>query len=90
MLWSLITFLLLGLAAGYIARLLVPGEDPLSLPLTAALGVVGSFVGGFLGRIIFDSGDGIIQPTGIIGSVIGAIIVLMIYNFFDGEKRSQA
>lgn len=92
MIWSLITFLVLGLIAGYVARLLVPGEDPLSIVLTLCLGVVGSFVGGFLGRVLFDidSKDGVIQPANIIGSIIGAVIVLMIYNLMSGQKRSNA
>jgi uncharacterized membrane protein YeaQ/YmgE (transglycosylase-associated protein family) len=90
MIWDLITFLVLGLIAGGVARLLVPGDDPMSVPLTLALGVVGSFVGGFLGRLIFDAGDSVLQPSGIIGSIIGAVIVLMIYNYVNGEKHSTA
>lgn len=90
MIWALISFLVLGLIAGYVARLLVPGEDPMTVPLTLALGVVGSFVGGFLGRVIFGAGDSIIQPAGILGSIIGAVIVLMIYNYVNGEKHSHA
>jgi uncharacterized membrane protein YeaQ/YmgE (transglycosylase-associated protein family) len=90
MIWDLITFLVLGLIAGGVARLLVPGDDPMTVPLTLALGVVGSFVGGFLGRLIFDAGDSVLQPSGIIGSIIGAVIVLMIYNYVNGEKHSTA
>src|SRR6266542_2380574 len=89
-LWSLILFLVLGLIAGYIARALVPGEDPMTMPMTLALGVVGSFVGGLLGRVIFNAGDSIIQPSGIFGSIIGAVVVLMIYNYINGEKHSHA
>jgi uncharacterized membrane protein YeaQ/YmgE (transglycosylase-associated protein family) len=88
MIWDLITFLVLGLVAGGVARLLVPGEDPMTVPLTLALGVVGSFVGGFLGRLIFDAGDSVLQPSGILGSILGAIIVLMIYNYVNGQKHS--
>ena len=90
MIWDLIAFLILGLIAGGVARLLVPGEDPMTIPLTLALGVVGSFVGGFLGRLIFDSGDSWIEPAGVLGSILGAVLVLMIYNYINGEKHSTA
>jgi uncharacterized membrane protein YeaQ/YmgE (transglycosylase-associated protein family) len=89
--WSLIMFLVLGLISGMIARLLVPGDDPMKIHQTLALGVVGSFVGGFLGNVFFDVGDSWVQPSNIIGSVLGAVLVLMIFNLFDGEKsRSKS
>ena len=71
-----------GVLAGALARLLVPGPDPMSLGMTWLLGVVGSFVGGFLGYVIFgaDMDDGIVQVSGVIGSVLGAIVVLLIYR----------
>lgn len=86
MLWSLIMFLVLGLFSGWIARLLVPGDDPMKLHQTLALGVVGSYVGGFLGHLLFDVGDGLINSSNIIGSVLGSVLVLMIFNTFEGEK----
>ncbi|HEY8545250.1 MAG TPA: GlsB/YeaQ/YmgE family stress response membrane protein [Acidimicrobiales bacterium] len=84
--WSLIMFLVLGLVAGWLARLLVPGEDPMKIHQTLALGVVGSYVGGFLGKVIFDVGDSWLQSSNIIGSVLGAVLVLMIFNALEGEK----
>ena len=70
------------LIVGAIARLLVPGRQHMSILATIVLGVIGSFVGGFLGYLIFhkDSANGFFQPSGIIGSVIGAIIVLLIWE----------
>lgn len=58
--------------------------------MTIVLGVVGSFVGGFLGYLIFhkDATDGILQPAGIIGSVIGAVIALLIWTRV-GARRSS-
>jgi uncharacterized membrane protein YeaQ/YmgE (transglycosylase-associated protein family) len=49
--------------------------------MTIVLGIVGSFIGGFLGYLLFgaDAGGGFLQPAGIIGSIIGAIIALLIY-----------
>jgi uncharacterized membrane protein YeaQ/YmgE (transglycosylase-associated protein family) len=81
MLGLIITLLIVGLIAGALARLLVPGRDPMGIGATILLGIVGSFVGGFLGYLIFhkDSQNGFFQPAGIIGSIIGAIIVLVIY-----------
>jgi len=72
----------IGVVAGYLARLLVPGRDPMGFWATVLLGIIGSFVGGFLGYALFnkDVDQGALQTSGIIGSVIGAIIVLLIYR----------
>ena len=80
MLGFLIVLLIVGLIAGAIARLLVPGRDPMGVLGTIALGVVGSFLGGFLQNLVFYHNLDIRHPhaTGIIGSVIGAIIVLLL------------
>lgn len=89
MLWFVIVLLIVGLIAGGIARLLVPGPDPMSLVGTWLLGVVGSLVGGFLGYVLFgaDVEDGAVQASGFIGSVLGAVIVLIVYNTISGRKR---
>ena len=81
MLGLILSIIVVGLIAGALARLLVPGRQDLSIPMTILLGIVGSFVGGFLGFLIFgaDPNGGFLQPSGIIGSIIGAIIVLGIY-----------
>ena len=82
MITFLITLIIIGIIAGYVARLLVPGRDPMSFVQTAALGIVGSFVGGFLGYVLFDKDidEGGLQASGVIGSIIGAVIALLIYN----------
>ena len=82
MIGFIIMLIIVGIIAGYLARLLVPGRDPMSFVQTAILGIVGSFVGGFLGYVLFnkDFDEGGLQPSGIIGSVIGAVIALLIYN----------
>lgn len=77
---SLITFLIVGLIAGYIARALVPGPDPLSLVGTLVLGVVGSYVGGFVFALFGDSEILDFNTTKLFGSVIGAVIALLIYR----------
>ena len=59
--------------------------------MTILIGIVGSFVGGFLGYLIFhhDSQNGFFQPSGIIGSVIGAIIVLLIWLRVGGRSSNR-
>jgi uncharacterized membrane protein YeaQ/YmgE (transglycosylase-associated protein family) len=61
----------------------------MSVLATIVLGIVGSFVGGFLGYVLFhkDGQDGFLQPAGIIGSVIGAIIVLLIWTRVGSGRR---
>ncbi|NND74963.1 MAG: GlsB/YeaQ/YmgE family stress response membrane protein [Ilumatobacter sp.] len=90
MLWFLIVLLFVGVIAGALARLLVPGPDPMGLAGTWLLGVVGSFVGGFLGYVLFGSDieDGAVQVSGLIGSVLGAVVVLLVYNAVTGRKHS--
>ncbi len=88
MLWFILILLIFGLIFGAIARLLVPGQDPIGLLGTWALGVVGSLVGGFLGYALFDvdTGDGAIQAAGVIGSIIGSVLVLLAYTTFTRRK----
>ena len=91
MLWFIFVLLVVGIIAGALARLLVPGPDPMSVPATWLLGVVGSFVGGFLGYLLFgrDLDDGPVQVAGILGSVVGAVIVLLIVRAVrSGGRRN--
>ena len=82
---DIIVWLIVGLVAGFVARLLVPGRDPMGFVGTLALGLVGSLVGGFLGDL-FTSGDQDFDPAGLIGSIIGAIIALLIYRAAAGRR----
>jgi uncharacterized membrane protein YeaQ/YmgE (transglycosylase-associated protein family) len=88
--WLIVYLLVFGAIAGYLARLLVPGPDPMGFFGTVLLGIVGSFIGGLLGFLIFgeDIDDGAIQPSGVIGSIIGAIIALLIWRAMGGRERS--
>ena len=72
---GIIGWLILGLVAGALARLLVPGRDPMGWVGTLVLGLVGSFVGGLLADLLFDD-----EAIGLVGSVIGAVLVLLAYN----------
>ena len=91
MIGFIIGLLIVGLIAGFIARAVVPGKDAMSVPATFALGIVGSVVGGMIFGLITgglrDRGFG---PAGIIGSIIGAIVVLIAYNRFVVKKHSGA
>jgi uncharacterized membrane protein YeaQ/YmgE (transglycosylase-associated protein family) len=86
---GLIVFLIVGLIAGFIARALVPGPDPMGWLGTMILGVVGSFVGGTLAALLF-GGTLDVSPTGIVGSIIGAIVVLLIWRAMSGERTRVA
>jgi uncharacterized membrane protein YeaQ/YmgE (transglycosylase-associated protein family) len=91
MLWFIISMVLIGLIAGFIARALVPGPDPMSVGATILLGVIGSFIGGFLGWALFgkDLEEGALQPSGLIGSIIGAVIALLVYRAVSGRGRGR-
>jgi uncharacterized membrane protein YeaQ/YmgE (transglycosylase-associated protein family) len=92
MLGLIIYLLIVGVIAGYLARLLVPGPDPMGFGATLLLGIVGSFVGGFLGYVIFneDLDQGALQASGIIGSIIGAIIALLIWRGTGGRRARSS
>ena len=86
---SLIVFLIVGLIAGFIARALVPGPDQMGWLGTMILGIIGSFVGGTLAGLLF-GGIFDISAAGLIGSVIGSIIVLLIWRAMGGERTRVA
>jgi uncharacterized membrane protein YeaQ/YmgE (transglycosylase-associated protein family) len=89
MIGFIIYLLVIGVIAGYLGRLLVPGRDPMGFWGKVLLGIVGSFVGGFLGYAIFgkDLNEGAIQVSGIFGSIVGAVIALLIYRAIGGRRR---
>jgi uncharacterized membrane protein YeaQ/YmgE (transglycosylase-associated protein family) len=91
MLGLIVSIIVVGLIAGAVARLLIPGKQHMSVLMTIALGIVGSFVGGFLGYLIFhkDAANGFLQPSGIIGSIIGAVLVILIWSRVGNRSTTR-
>jgi uncharacterized membrane protein YeaQ/YmgE (transglycosylase-associated protein family) len=84
----IIILILIGLVAGAVARLLVPGRDPMGILGTILLGIVGSFVGGFIWNLIqyHRLAPHKFHLAGIIGSILGAILVLVVLRLTGMEK----
>jgi uncharacterized membrane protein YeaQ/YmgE (transglycosylase-associated protein family) len=76
--FHLIGIMIVGLIVGALAKLIMPGRDPGGIFVTMLLGVAGSLVGGFLGRLIGLYGPG--QRAGFIVSTLGAILLLALYR----------
>lgn len=83
---DIIWMLIIGLIAGALAKLIMPGKDPGGVIVTMLIGVAGAVVAGFLGRSLgwYESGENV----GILASVIGAIILLVIYRLVTGRRRN--
>lgn len=82
----ILTIIVIGLAAGWIAQLVL-SRDTGNRGEALAVGLIGSFVGGLLGSLV--AGDGLsIRPSGLIGTVLGAIVVLAIWGAVRGKSRS--
>ncbi len=75
---DLIAMLVIGLIAGALAKAVTPGKDPGGCLITMLIGIAGSFVAGFLGRALNWYGPG--EPVGFIASVVGAILLLLLYR----------
>lgn len=79
--WSILGIIIVGLIAGALARLIMPGKDPMSIWMTILLGIAGSFVGGFIGNLIWHpAGGGYFHPGGILLSLVGAILLLWLWR----------
>ena len=85
---SFIWWLIIGLIAGALARLIMPGRDAMSWLATILLGIVGSIVGGLVSWAIWgaDTRNGGFHPAGLLLSVIGAIVVLWIWRMIKGRS----
>jgi uncharacterized membrane protein YeaQ/YmgE (transglycosylase-associated protein family) len=82
---SIIWAIIIGFIVGLVAKFLMPGRDPGGFIVTTLLGIVGALVATFLGQAMGIYAAG--QTAGFIGAVIGAIVVLLIYNLVRGRRR---
>lgn len=82
---SLLGTLLVGFIVGLIARAIKPGDDSMGWIMTIVLGIVGSFVAGYIGVAMGWYPQG--SPAGWVASVVGAIVVLLVYGLITGKKR---
>ncbi len=84
--FSFIGTLLVGLIIGAIAKFVMPGKDPGGILVTILLGIAGSFVASYLGRMIGWYKEG--QAAGWIMSILGAVLLLFLYRMFTNRKTA--
>jgi uncharacterized membrane protein YeaQ/YmgE (transglycosylase-associated protein family) len=84
----IIAALIVGFIVGAIARLLMPGRDPLGILGTIVLGIAGSFVGGFLQNLVEYHSLSVhgFHPVGLVGSIIGAWVLLLVLRLTGLER----
>lgn len=82
--FGVLGWILFGLIAGVVAKVLMPGRDPGGIIVTMLLGIAGALVGGGLGRALGLYAPG--EPAGLIMSVIGAVVLLVIYRAVRGRQ----
>ena len=83
---GILGWILFGLVVGVIAKLIMPGRDPGGIIVTMLLGIVGAVLGGFLGRSLGFYGPQ--QAAGWLMSIVGAILVLMVYRVLTRRSRT--
>ena len=86
MIGTILAWIIIGLIAGVLAKLILPGDDPGGIIVTILIGVAGAFVGGFLASLIGLGGGGFIWT--IIVATVGAIILLLIYRLLAGRRTA--
>jgi uncharacterized membrane protein YeaQ/YmgE (transglycosylase-associated protein family) len=82
---SILVMLAIGLLVGVVAKFLLPGDDPGGLIITTLIGIAGSFAAGYIGRAAGWYREG--EPVGFIASVLGAIVLLLLYRMLFGRRR---
>lgn len=88
---GIIAWILIGLLAGMIAKLLMPGKDPGGIIITMLIGIAGGLLGGWLGKVIFgvDSIDGFFDLSTWVAAIVGSLILLVLYRLISGSRRSH-
>jgi uncharacterized membrane protein YeaQ/YmgE (transglycosylase-associated protein family) len=82
---EIVTMLIIGLLVGIVAKFLMPGDDPGGIIVTTLIGIAGSFAAGYLGRAAGWYAPG--QPVSFIASVLGAIVLLLVYRLLFRRRR---
>ncbi|MFC9593856.1 GlsB/YeaQ/YmgE family stress response membrane protein [Streptomyces sp. NPDC056944] len=85
---GILAWILLGLLAGIIAKMLMPGKDPGGIIVTTLIGVAGALLGGWLGKVIFhvDSVDGFFEVSTWIAAIVGSLILLAVFRLFARRR----
>jgi uncharacterized membrane protein YeaQ/YmgE (transglycosylase-associated protein family) len=84
---TVLSWILFGLVVGIVAKLLTPGRDPGGFILTTLLGIAGAVLGGYVGRALGFYGPN--QTAGFLMSILGAIILLLLYRFISRPRMRQ-
>jgi uncharacterized membrane protein YeaQ/YmgE (transglycosylase-associated protein family) len=86
MIGNIIAAIFIGIIAGYLGRLLLPGRDPMGFVQTVAFGIIGALIGYFLFTSVLGIGDDDkFDLGGIVGSIVGTMIVLLIWRAVAGR-----
>ena len=83
---GLLLFALFGLVVGFLARAILPGRQSMGLIMTAVLGMVGSLLGGFVGSMISNNEVTRVHSAGLIGSLVGAVVLLWLFSMVTGRR----
>ncbi|WP_030716673.1 GlsB/YeaQ/YmgE family stress response membrane protein [Streptomyces sp. NRRL F-2580] len=86
---GILAWILIGLFAGIIAKMLMPGKDPGGIIITILIGIAGGLLGGWLGKVIFgvDSVDGFFEISTWIAAIVGSLILLGIFRLFSRARH---
>lgn len=86
---GILAWILIGLFAGIIAKMLMPGKDPGGIIITILIGIAGGVLGGWLGKVIFgvDSIDGFFELSTWIAAIVGSLILLGVFRLFSRARH---
>jgi uncharacterized membrane protein YeaQ/YmgE (transglycosylase-associated protein family) len=84
----IVGMIIVGLVAGALARLIMPGKDPMGILMTIILGIAGSFVGGFVANLIWPSETGELRLNRILPSILGALLLLFLWRMIRSRSAS--
>nr|WSX47862.1 GlsB/YeaQ/YmgE family stress response membrane protein [Streptomyces sp. NBC_00974] len=86
---GILAWILIGLFAGIIAKMLMPGKDPGGIIITILIGIAGGLLGGWLGKVIFgvDSIDGFFEISTWIAAIVGSLVLLGVFRLFSRARR---